>query len=277
MEDLVIRKTTKQTISIVLEYLLQKEFTCISLLSHVLNFKESDNLYYIHNNTLPVSANNITGVILITNYGVILHSIKKATKQLLFPYFRGNLFSFAGTSYGTNVIQSTLAKDPKTIFNYDLLTYNYTNPRSNIKPLPRNYKIEKCSLNDLDKLYFLQYNYQIEEVLPKGKILTEKQCTSLLYERLRNHLVYGIKDENNNFVAIAGTNAIGYNYVQLGGIYTNSNHRKKGLAQNLVKHLVLNCNKKVALFVKKDNISAQKAYKNAGFEPTNIDYHICYI
>lgn len=277
MEDFIVKKATKNTVSIILEYLLKNEFSCISLVSHVLNFNESDNLFFITKKGTPLDANTIEGVFLITNYGVVLHSIKQASKSLLYPYFKSNLFSIAGTSFGSNIIQSVLAKEPSTIFDYDLLAYNYNNPSLNIKKLTSNYTIQKCSLLDLEKLYFLQYNYQIEEVLPKAKFLTEKQANNILYERLKKHVVYGIKDEKNNYVAIAGTNAIGYNYVQLGGIYTDISHRGRGLAQNLVHHIVLNSNKKVALFVKKANLSAQKAYKNAGFEPTNIDYRICYI
>ena len=277
--NLQIKKATKNNIPIILEYLVKREFTCISLMSHVLSFNEKESLYFIYNNQIPLSANNITGVILITNYGVVLHSIEHASKQLLFKYFNNaNLFSIAGTMDGSTIIESMLKKKPSTIFDYDLLTYNYNiQTRKQIKPLSENHKIIQCTFEDLEKLYFLQYNYQIEEVLPKGRMISENQCCNILYDRLKKHTVFAIKDSRNKFIAMAGTNAIGYNYAQLGGIYTDKSHRGQGLAQNLVQHIVLNSNKKTALFVKKNNISAQKAYKNVGFEDTTIDYRICYI
>ena len=279
MQSLQIKKASKRNIPIILEFLLKNEFSCISLVSHVLSFNDKDSLYFIYKNSIPLTANNITGVILITNYGVILHSIEKVSKQILFPYFSNlNLFSLAGTITGSSMIETLLKKKPSTIFDYDLLTYNYNSPKiSAIRPLLNTFSLKQCSLEDLDKLYFLQYNYQIEEVLPKGKMISERQCRNILYDRLKKYVVYAIKNEKNDFIAIAGINAIGYNYVQLGGIYTDKRYRNQGLAQNLVRHIVLNSSKKVALFVKKDNISAQKAYKNVGFEPTFIDYRICYI
>ena len=279
MQSLQIKKASKRNIPIILEFLLKNEFSCISLVSHVLSFNDKDSLYFIYKNSIPLTANNITGVILITNYGVVLHSIEKASKQILFPYFSNlNLFSLAGTITGSSMIETLLKKKPSTIFDYDLLTYNYNSPKiSAIRPLLNTFSLKQCSLEDLDKLYFLQYNYQIEEVLPKGKMISERQCRNILYDRLKKYVVYAIKNEKNDFIAIAGINAIGYNYVQLGGIYTDKRYRNQGLAQNLVRHIVLNSSKKVALFVKKDNISAQKAYKNVGFEPTSIDYRICYI
>ena len=277
--QLQIRKATKNNIPIILEYLVKKEFTCISLMSHVLSFNEKESLYFIINNQIPLTANNITGVILITNYGVVLHSIEQATRQLLFKYFNNaNLFSIAGTMYGSTIIESMLKKMPSTIFDYNLLTYNYNlQTKKQIKPLAENYRIVQCTLDDLEKLYFLQYNYQIEEVLPNGRYPSENQCINIIYNRIKDHVVYAVENSQNQYIAMAGTNATGYNYVQLGGIYTDKSHRSQGLAQNLVHHIVLNSNKKTALFVKKDNISAQKAYKNVGFEDTTIEYRICYI
>ncbi len=279
MQSLQIKKASKHNIPIILEFLLKNEFSCVSLVSHVLSFNDKDSLYFIHNDQIPLTANNITGVILMTSYGVVLHSIEKASKQLLFPYFNNiNIFSLAGTTIGSLMIETLLKKKPSTIFDYDLLTYNYNSPKTgSIRPLLDGFSLKQCTLEDLDKLYFLQYNYQIEEVLPKGKMISERQCRNILYDRLKNHVVYAIKNEKSDFIAIAGTNAVGYNYVQLGGIYTDKKYRNQGLAQNLVRYIVLNSNKKVSLFVKKGNISAQKAYKNVGFEPTFIDYRICYV
>ena len=79
-------------------------------------------------------------------------------------------------------------------------------------------------------------------------------------------------------VAKAGTNARGYGYDQIGGVFTRVKLRNRGIGttvmQTLMKEIAKD-GKKVCLFVKKTNPSALAMYANIGFKTVG-EYRISY-
>ena len=140
-------------------------------------------------------------------------------------------------------------------------------------PIPPGFSCVPCSEADVNLLLPLQKEYDSVEVLLPGAKLDVPLCRLNLRKILREQFVLGVRADNADsgfFVAKAGTNAIGLNWVQLGGVCTLPEFRGKGLAAFLVNKIALqklSDGKKTALFVKNKNLPAQKAYKKAGFVP----------
>ena len=140
-------------------------------------------------------------------------------------------------------------------------------------PIPPGFTCVPCSEADVNLLLPLQKEYDSVEVLLPGAKLDVPLCRLNLRKILREQFVLGVRADNADsgfFVAKAGTNAIGLNWVQLGGVCTLPEYRGKGLAAFLVNKIALqklSDGKKTALFVKNKNLPAQKAYKKAGFVP----------
>ncbi len=263
-----------------IDFLTKHEFTCVSLMARVLKCKE---LGIIKNQTIYKILNSeekVHGIFLITNSGILLHHILPCNiANLLIPILkRKKLFSIAGTSEASHLFESILASPPSSVFDYHIMLFSEIDTLlSNKKKLDKKFTLLKCSFNDQERLYELQHNYQLEEVLPPGKTLNEKACREIIKERLIEHTVFAILDTTTSkFVSMAGTNAKGIHYVQLGGIFTNPQYRNLGLAQTLVRQLIAYSNKNISLFVRKENYSAIKAYANSGFV-INSSYRICYI
>jgi ribosomal protein S18 acetylase RimI-like enzyme len=143
--------------------------------------------------------------------------------------------------------------------------------------LPNDFQIVKCNESNLDDLFELQKNYDIVEVIPPGKEFNELNCKVTLKKILESQIIYAIKNDSK-FVAKAGSNAIGKNFIQLGGVFTDENYRGKGFAKILIKELckvIREEKKEPVLFVQVKNESAKRAYRQVGFTYQS-DYTICY-
>ena len=82
----------------------------------------------------------------------------------------------------------------------------------------------------------------------------------------------------DEFIAKAGTDAIGKKFIQLGGIYTKKSHRRKGFSFILIYTIlkrILRVKKSAILFVKKSNLPAINLYKSLSFNKIS-DYIISY-
>ncbi len=266
----------------ILDFLKPHEYKCLSLVQRLLSFKKTkvsknQTIYAVKEKGKKITLQYLHGVILITSSGIILHYINGNANIPLTPILKKvNIFSIAGTTEGTEIFQKYLISNPDVVIDYHLMKMN--NEGSNVnKKLPEGFKLHKCTIADEKNISNLQMLYQIEEVLPPGKTITEKMCSSLVKDRLLNHTVFCIKDiQTNKFVSMAGTNALGMNYIQLGGIYTDAKFRSRGFAQFLIYSLQKELGSNLILFVKRNNIPAISAYEKSGFR-TIDSYRICYM
>ena len=79
--------------------------------------------------------------------------------------------------------------------------------------------------------------------------------------------------ERNRYVAKAGSNAQGFHWFQIGGVYTLPAYRNKGLAAAAVAHLINTHSAEshgFALFVKTANTAALRVYEKLGFEQCGL-------
>ena len=79
--------------------------------------------------------------------------------------------------------------------------------------------------------------------------------------------------ERNRYVTKTGTNAQGFHWFQIGGVYTLPAYRNKGLAAAAVAHLISTHSAEAhgfALFVKTANTAALRVYEKLGFEQCGL-------
>ncbi|WP_428770168.1 GNAT family N-acetyltransferase [Treponema sp. HNW] len=142
----------------------------------------------------------------------------------------------------------------------------------------KRYRLRRCTRADSDRLFDLMKAYYIEEVLPAGMILNDKDMRLLLSRRLKNQLVFAMENETGEYEAMAATTALGMHYARLGGVYTLPESRRRGLASFLVRQLsteLLRLHYIPVLFVRTANPGAEKMYAACGFSVCG-GYRIAY-
>ena len=131
--------------------------------------------------------------------------------------------------------------------------------------------------HDAEILFDLQKHYIMEEVAPAGKTTGDLEINVILKQILKNQICLTLFSDGEP-VAKANTNAIGWNCVQLGGVYTNPLYRRNSYAYHLVYSLcsrILRTGRSVTLYVKEKNTPALELYKKLGFKECGA-YSITY-
>jgi predicted GNAT family acetyltransferase len=130
---------------------------------------------------------------------------------------------------------------------------------------------------DMEALFSLQMNYEMEEVLPRDGRFNPAACR-LGLERLLKTGIILIACLGNSVLGKININARSFTRLQIGGVYVDPAYRNRGVAQALTAALIRRLypgDKKFTLFVKKANIPACRAYDKAGFVKI-ADYRISY-
>ncbi len=285
-----IELASESNLTQIVDFLSQEEKSCITLMSR---FIREGKITFLPKHIKGYSiffGEELVGFIAISDSGIILHHFDKKIfqnpsldklKKLIFPILDCHtIYSIVGDFQGTDFLREIIqdVKKTKIQIPYILMKYENSGKIKN-QELPSGFSLKKCTIDDTNFLYSLQAAYDIVEVIPPGEDFDADSCRLNLRHNLGTQYIIGIVNEaNKRFVAKAGTNAIGLNWVQLGGVFTKEEYRGKGFAtymtQNLAK-IMLKKRKNVALFVKEKNIPAQKAYLKAGFVPISR-FFICY-
>ena len=132
--------------------------------------------------------------------------------------------------------------------------------------------IERATENDLTELFPLQLDYENTEVAYEGRPINPAVCKLSLCARLTTEYIYKVSADGH-IVAKAGTNAQGFHWFQIGGVYTLPAYRNKGLAAAAVAHLINTHSAEAhgfALFVKTANTAALRVYEKLGFEQCGL-------
>lgn len=134
-----------------------------------------------------------------------------------------------------------------------------------------------CNTDHAEELYELQKQYLKEEVVPAGKNPSDLYVRSNIKSILKNQKVFAIESDGK-FVSKVNTNAIGWNWVQIGGVYTDPLYRRNGYSLCLLSTLcrrIIKTGRKMCLFVKKANLPALGLYEKLGFRKS-CDFQIVY-
>lgn len=137
--------------------------------------------------------------------------------------------------------------------------------------------IMRCTENDMENLFEIERNYLQDEVAVRGQKVSDAEVSMRLRQILKNQLYFALISDDK-IVSKAYTNAIGKNWIQIGGVYTLFQFRQNGYAALTVSTLckrILQAHKNISLFVKTKNLPAQQLYKKIGFT-FHSDYKIVY-
>ena len=152
-----------------------------------------------------------------------------------------------------------------------------SNLKSSAQNLDNDDFIMRCTENDIENLFEIEKNYLQDEVAVRGQKVSDAEVSMRLRQILKNQLYFALISDDR-IVSKAYTNAIGKNWIQIGGVYTLFQFRQNGYAALTVSTLckrILQANKNISLFVKTKNLPAQQLYKKIGFS-FHSDYKIVY-
>lgn len=152
-----------------------------------------------------------------------------------------------------------------------------SNLKSSAQNLDNDDFIMRCTENDIENLFEIEKNYLQDEVAVRGQKVSDAEVSMRLRQTLKNQLYFALISDDR-IVSKAYTNAIGKNWIQIGGVYTLFQFRQNGYAALTVSTLckrILQAHKNISLFVKTKNLPAQQLYQKIGFT-FHSDYKIVY-
>jgi len=135
----------------------------------------------------------------------------------------------------------------------------------------------RATMEDLDALYPLAAAYEKSEVMTAMHAFDPAACRATQAKNLKTQLVY-LATVHGRVVARAQTNARGWVFDQIGGIFVDPEFRGLGLGRGVVDALVSDLavrGRGVSLFVKKINSVARSLYLSMGF-CISRDYRVSY-
>lgn len=168
----------------------------------------------------------------------------------------------------TSVLNS-MGQKAKQINNYLLLKMPLGIFSPAIMPPPP-YTIVHCKdrAKAIDALMPLQEAYQKEEVLPKCRAFSPAASRLTIEKALHERRIAALIDMQGKITAMTAVNAIGINCVQIGGVYTVPEYRRKGFCRALVSSVtnaMINDRRQVVLYVRENNTAAMELYKGLGY------------
>ncbi|MCK5736378.1 MAG: GNAT family N-acetyltransferase [Spirochaetaceae bacterium] len=258
-----------------MQWLVKDEWKHIALTSRIKESRSIPRFGKVANGRIWVGKknNDITGGFYISRYGVVLPAFDEDAfdtddVQFLTEQFKSrerNLFSIIGMENRVLSIEKYLSLSPS-----DTITYRMLMGNGSVTPgheEPPGVSIYQAAADDFDKLWKLEKAYQLEEVLRKGHRLDEKSSRLHFLNTLKNQKVYYALLAGRP-VAKAGTNARGYKYSQIGGVFVIPELRNCGFGRAVMNRLLSAVNESghhPCLFVKDSNLPALKLYENLGF------------
>ena len=302
-----IISVNERTFSLAQSYLLPIEQKCV-FLSQLVR-KHSPDIYIILDNNPDNSNNsdkssqlinlqNVLGVFYLNKS--LFHCFKDTSKvniadftPLFYQILTQNQASIKnisgekdGTDFFLEVIRN-LSENPDSTFtkkfnvkqinDYKLMVLPHQQFQDSQKLYNDDF-IMRCTENDIENLFEIERNYLQDEVAVRGQKISDAEVSMRLRQILKNQLYFALISDDR-IVSKAYTNAIGKNWIQIGGVYTLFQFRQNGYAALTVSTLckrILQAHKNISLFVKTKNLPAQQLYQKIGFT-FHSDYKIVYL
>jgi len=264
------------------EFLLPREHTCVSFTYRI---NEGGKIAIPPRKKIQIlitrakKKGEFTGAVLQTKYGFIFPVFqKKPSPDLILKMksYSSYFFSVMGTKKNVNAVNRLIDKEPQNTIEYYIMTQESFLDSSFVTP--PELKIKRADVKDAERLYPLQELYEKEEVLINPATFNKENTMRFLKKDIIHQIVY-LAEYKGTPIAKAGTNAKGFGYDQLGGVFTMPQFRNRGFAGYLMKPLLEEINqhgKLATLFVKKGNGPAIGLYKKLGFsvkENFSISYY----
>ena len=301
-----IISVNERTFSLAQSYLLPIEQKCVFLSQlvrkhspdiYIILDKNPDNLNNSDKSSQLINLQNILGVFYLNKS--LFHCFKDTSKvniadftPLFYQILTQNQASIKnisgekdGTDFFLEVIRN-LSENPDSTFtkkfnvkqinDYKLMVLPHQQFQDSQKLYNDDF-IMRCTENDMENLFEIERNYLQDEVAVRGQKVSDAEVSMRLRQILKNQLYFALISDDK-IVSKAYTNAIGKNWIQIGGVYTLFQFRQNGYAALTVSTLckrILQAHKNISLFVKTKNLPAQQLYQKIGFT-FHSDYKIVY-
>ncbi len=272
-----------------IRFIIENEWKSVSLTSRLINlqgdFRQIRRLTSRIFCLKTAGLQDILGVVMITPTGLFLPILspelplhdtlfQKATIRFLSSFRK--ILCIMGTDPDVTAFKNLLSSNTRAEIEYNLLAADFP-----MAPpfIPRGFpNIKRAEEKDAEKLLPLEEKYMTDEVLLDSSCLNRRIVLKNLKDTCRNQILLYTEKEGIP-VAKVNTNALGVNYAQIGGVFTDYTYRRKGFSTILMKQLMFESaklRKKSILFVKKDNKAAGNLYLKTGFNKIG-NYRIVYI
>ena len=301
-----IISVNERTFSLAQSYLLPVEQKCVFLSQlvrkhspdiYIILDKNPDNSNNSDKSSQLINLQNILGVFYLNKS--LFHCFKDTSKvniadftPLFYQILTQNQASIKnisgekdGTDFFLEVIRN-LSENPDSTFtkkfnvkqinDYKLMVLPHQQFQDSQKLYNDDF-IMRCTENDMENLFEIEKNYLQDEVAVCGQKVSDAEVSMRLRQILKNQLYFALISDDR-IVSKAYTNAIGKNWIQIGGVYTLFQFRQNGYAALTVSTLckrILQAHKNISLFVKTKNLPAQQLYQKIGFT-FHSDYKIVY-
>ena len=301
-----IISVNERTFSLAQSYLLPIEQKCVFLSQlvrkhspdiYIIIDKNPDNLNNSDKSSQLINLQNVLGVFYLNKS--LFHCFKDTSKvniadftPLFYEILTQNQKSIKnisgekdGTDFFLEVIRN-LSENPDSTFtkkfnvkqinDYKLMVLPHQQFQDSQKLYNDDF-IMRCIENDMENLFEIEKNYLQDEVAVRGQKVSDAEVSMRLRQILKNQLYFALISDDR-IVSKAYTNAIGKNWIQIGGVYTLFQFRQNGYAALTVSTLckrILQAHKNISLFVKTKNLPAQQLYQKIGFT-FHSDYKIVY-
>ena len=301
-----IISVNERTFSLAQSYLLPIEQKCVFLSQlvrkhspdiYIIIDKNPDNLNNSDKSSPLIYLQNVLGVFYLNKS--LFHCFKDTSKvniadftPLFYEILTQNQASIKnisgekdGTDFFLEVIRN-LSENPDSTFtkkfnvkqinDYKLMVLPHQQFQDSQKLYNDDF-IMRCTENDMENLFEIERNYLQDEVAVRGQKVSDAEVSMRLRQILKNQLYFALISDDR-IVSKAYTNAIGKNWIQIGGVYTLFQFRQNGYAALTVSTLckrILQAHKNISLFVKTKNLPAQQLYQKIGFT-FHSDYKIVY-
>ncbi len=272
-----------------IQFIIRNEWKSVSLSSRFVNRDNSikhpsditDTVFCLIDN----GPQTVKGIILLSEEGLLLPLFEDNAAGVIHNGFggiqnllqkKGKVFCVLGFTPDVLHILNNTSLTIDTEREYNLLerpVFVSSRNRGNF-----DIQIKRAGREDVEKLYHLEKKYMLEEVLIHREHFHEKTVLNNLRRTCSSQIVFYL-EKNGITAAKANTNALGINYAQIGGVFTDYTSRRKGYSSLIMEYLIHELaamRKKSILFVQKSNAPANALYKKLGFREKG-DYRITYI
>jgi predicted GNAT family acetyltransferase len=273
---------TEKTFSQALSFVRQREYACVGLSSRLcvggkalLPSPSSGELVMIK------ASQEIQGVVFLSSNGILTHCLskdipKEGLQGLAEFMCKRRVRCILGETQGTSLFEALHPGLKIRSVDYNLMLHEVA-PSQGSCTLPPPFVVSRAEPEDAEFLLELQEGYEKEEVIPPGDPFSPQACLTNLRITLEKQRVHMITREGIA-LAKAGTNAQGFDWDQIGGVYTHPLWRGKGLGSALIERIkeeAGSMSRKLSLFVKTENLAAQRVYQRAGFQEAG-NFRIAY-
>ncbi len=253
-----------------IEYLSEKEWGHVGFSSRLRNTKESSPPQTIYLRRHTTHRERITEALLYTRDGLIIPAFAFPSPRsdlsavLIDEIHKRKPNTVMGLRKHVEAVERIIRSTPYASVTYHIMTL--THPPA-ATPSCDGIVCRRAKPRDAGMLFPLQKGYEIEEVLLDPATFNTSACYLRLQKNLRRELVICAL-KNGKAMAKAGTNALGFNFAQIGGVYTVEKYRNQGVMEHVFSVLlagIFETRKGACLLVKKENGVAIKLYKKLGF------------